>query len=219
MLTLMCISFCGYFFLMRKQTVTLTGEWFQSHGGTREKYNGELTFTWKDGRVTMKYDGTQMEMDGYPLYENGGNTLFLPKAMLWVQQESEKYNRVEYFSTLTMEDEGAFLQDGNRSMTAAEGFLYDGGDVYVFLEPVTLSWGRWTELPAGSTVVVRYGSDLNIYGYKAGSYYEEISYDTDVTASFQNGDTVNLSKDRLKEANGSWKLIPVAPELFDRIGG
>ena len=100
----------------------------------------------------------------------------------------------------------------------AGGYLFDGVDTYIFLENTELRWdGGSVEVPALSYAVARYGNTLQYFDYAAGTSTVVQTGESELTASFANGDVLDMGTDTMKKANGTWYLLVARPGTLNRM--
>ena len=121
----------------------------------------------KDGVVISDGTNDDFKILNNPVITADGD-IYLPINMLYHtgNPEDELY-RVNYFTKITRNAEGVPVlvrDDDDKEIPVMKGFIYDGEDLYVFLEEVDLYVGL-TEIHLGpfSYVKARYRSDLEIY--------------------------------------------------------
>ena len=110
------------------------------------------------------------------------------------------------------------VQRERNSRVAESGFLYDGGDQYIFLEPMIVYFnGYKMELPALSYVEAVYGGYMMVFNYETKECFTELS-DGSGTAQPPSGDYVlSLLGDSVTMRDGSKMLLATRPDLFDPI--
>lgn len=206
------------FFFKKTESTRINGGLYTYFGEVKLEYTGNSTLERTDEGTTIKNGGEKKQLDSRPLYREGADEAVLATAYVWLQPDGPKMCRVEAFSELTYENNGVTIRDGSLSAAGARGFLYDGEDTYIFLEPATVTAGDETiRVPAMSFAVVRYGETMNLY-LKGESASRVIQLNgAETTASFEGGASVNLGTDTVYLANGSWMLLITRPELLDRM--
>ena len=126
--------------------------------------------------------------------------------------------RLSHFSTMANENNSVVLRDGNLKAENAGGYLFDGVDTYIFLENTELRWdGGSVEVPALSYAVARYGNTLQYFDYAAGTSTVVQTGESELTASFANGDVLDMGTDTMKKANGTWYLLVARPGTLNRM--
>ncbi len=179
--------------------------------GARLKYTG-------DGKCTVKQGGTTQETS-LPFYLNGSRKAVLPVDMLHVAPRTAAYSRAVHFTEVECKANGTVsVQRERNSKVAESGFLYDGGDQYIFLEPMIVYFnGYKMELPALSYVEAVYGGYMMVFNYETKECFTELS-DGSGTAQPPSGDYVlSLLGDSVTMRDGSKMLLATRPDLFDPI--
>ena len=126
--------------------------------------------------------------------------------------------RLSQFILMAIKNNSVVLQDGSLKAEAADGYLFDGVDTYVFLENTELRWdGGSAEIPALSYAVARYGNTLQYFDYGTGTSTVVQTGESEITASFMNGNVLDLGTDTMKKANGTWYLLVARPGVLNRM--
>lgn len=178
--------------------------------GTRLSVNAE-------GVTEMKGSQLEGEMGSLPVYYEDRQTVVLPQAMVYYASGSVTGVRADCFTELDYLDNGAVTAvSGNREASLTMGFMYDGQDTYLFLEPVTLSFnGYQIQLGAMSYVIADYQNDVMVYNRSDGTMTMEPPTGA-VTAEAASGDyTVSLLEDSLTLQDGTKVLLFTRPDLLD----
>lgn len=81
-----------------------------------------------------------------------------------------------------------------------------------------LRWdGGSAEIPALSYAVARYGNTLQYFDYGTGTSTVVQTGESEITASFMNGNVLDLGTDTMKKANGTWYLLVARPGVLNRM--
>ena len=172
--------------------------------------------------VVQKDDETQLilengqvvYLDSTPMYYKDilGKSL-LPKEMELVVPDSGTY-KLNKFTNVIEENNKIKLKKLNSSKTKDidNGFLFDGNDLYFFLDDTTITVGNKDyELPALSYAIVNYKTNVELYNYDTNEYtmiQDEESLKSDVTATNKSKNyTINMSLDSLKTDKSNQLLI------------
>ena len=202
-------------------TIRLEGEPTQYYGGSifRLQEGTKLRRTAED-KTLLEQDGYIREADSLPIYmEAEQNTLILPREMVYYIPRSQAFGRMEYFSRIHVDARGGIeaFRDGE-SRQIERGFLFDGKDLYIFLEPVFISINSYQiKLPAMSYVEASYNGDVMLFDYGTKEFMIE-SPRGSVIARDRAGDySLSLLNDSLMEKDGENRLLFTRPELLDPI--
>lgn len=206
------------YFYKETKTARVDGGLYTYFGEVKDVYDGGSTLRQDDqGTTTIKNDGKTVGLNSRPLYENDDNHVLLPYQYVWVDQKQMKMARVEAFTTIVCENGTVTLTDGDIVLENPGGFLFDGIDTYLFLEPVQICYGDETiDTPELSFAVVKYDESLNIYQNGSGEAHLVSVQGLDVTAKLD-GASVNLGTDTLSMPNGTWMLLITRPSVLNRI--
>ena len=188
----------------------------QYYGGSFTKINaGAELRRGTDGTTNLKL-GKQSIATTLPVYLDNSRKVVLTTDMLYIAPRSLDFRRAACFSEVECRANGAvyFTRDGSAE-NIEQGFLYDGEDFYLFLEPVTVSFNGYTmELPALSYVEAVYGGYMMLFNYDTKEFFIEQSDGTG-TAYPPSGDyEVSLLGDSMVLNDGNKLLLATRPELF-----
>ena len=189
---------------------------FQYYGGSsvRIESGSELRCGTK-GTVSLKA-GNQTIETTLPIYLENSRRVVLPADMLYISPRAGGCSRAVHFSEVECRaNQMISVSRGGSKADTERGFLYDGEDFYLFLEPVTVSFNGYTmELPALSYVEAVYGGYMMLFNYDTREFFMELSDGTG-TAQPASGDyVVSLLGDSITLSNGNKLLLANRPELF-----
>jgi hypothetical protein len=210
------------YFVMQMGTVSFREPLYRYDTGIRLDYEGTTHIQRDDEEFFLKNSGRKEEIGNAPIYFPEEDKIFLTGQMVVIRPEEAKAPvRTGYFTAIEKSKEaGVFIAKINdKKVEIKKGFLFDGQDVYVFLEPMTVEWDEQSiELPAFSCAMVYYNQRLEIYpmGHEEEIAIEQTGEMT-VTATAKSGAySVDLSKDILK-SQGNELLLFTQPSLLDFI--
>lgn len=154
-----------------------------------------------------------------PVYFQGEDRLMVPENMTLVNPRDHQQWKLEYFTEVEVQSNGTILttREG-QTASLPKGFLYDGDDFYLFLEPVILSFnGYRIGLPAMSYVEADYTGEVMVYNYGGGEFYIELPKG-DVIATIETGDyEISLLEDSITTYDGQKELLFTRPEQLDSV--
>ena len=192
---------------------------YQYYGGNTSKI---------EAGAKLKRSGeekTLLVQDGYsseailPVYLKKSPAIVLTTDMMYLAPRSGICERAVYFSEVKCDDNGTVTVTRNgKSQNPQQGFLYDGGDFYLFLEPMKLSFNGYSmDVPALSYVEAVYGGYMMVFNYETKEFFIELS-DGSGTAQTPSGDyVISLLGDSMTLHDGSRQLLAIRPDLFDPI--
>lgn len=175
-----------------------------------------------DGVFRMKAGrGQQQDLNNLPIYYTDRRSLLLPRDMIYLAPRTRVQVRVDFFSEILCSENGTvrMLRDGE-SAVLNPGFLYDGTDLYLFLEPVTLRFNGYAlELPALSYVEAVYGGTVMVFNYETKEQLLEAPQG-DVTAEIPGGDySISLLGDSMTLHDGTKSLLFTRPDRLEPLAG
>jgi hypothetical protein len=159
-------------------------------------------------------------IDALPVVCENVHKFILPENMSAIIPAFSKTGRVEYFSTVTETDAGEYtVRAGKEETMMDSGFLFDGRDTYIFLEPADIVWGdganEQIHIEAMSYMVVIYNVRIEVYPRDA---EEGMLLDTDMARvmAHMDGYSIDLSKDILYW-NGQEMLLFTNPAVLNSL--
>ncbi len=198
-------------------TYTFEKEAVQYYGGSSAPVAAgtQLTVSGEgQSSLPQSEEGTNL-----PIYLKDSPAIVLPSDMIYYTPRDGGYGRISCFSELECKSNGMITvkRDG-KSIQPSKGFLYDGEDFYVFLEPMTIAFNGYTmDVPALSYVEAIYGGHMMIFNYETKEFTIE-QCDGSGTASSNAGDyTISLLGDSMTLYDGTKYLLVTRPDLFDPI--
>lgn len=208
------------FFTRDAMRVTLEGEPVLYYGGASFPIQSGTAVrrTWKDVTVLEEGKG-QRELTSLPIYFQDRTAVFLPQDMVYYAPRSGGQARLEYFSQLIQDaDGGLSAARGGTERLVQSGFLYDGADLYVFLEPVTLTVNGYSvELSALSYVEAAFNGDILTYDAVTGEQLIETARSAVTARTADGAYTVSLLGDSMVDRDGNRTLLFTRPEQLDTL--
>ena len=195
-------------------TTVESHDFYQWYSGQRVEYKGELTFTRKEGLTELKAKDRKVTLDSTPVYysdENGKVILPEDMAVVYPNNNGMMY-RINHFADITEENGEIYLETNLATKTnktkLEKAFLYDGQDLYFFLERTTITVnGTSYEVSPLSYVIVRYKQSVEIYNYEKDEYQIIDTSETQEAKVETDTYTINLSVDSLQTAEKEQLLI------------
>lgn len=153
-----------YMFLSSSSSFTLKNEYFQVGAGEKVVFEKGEKLTYEESYTTYASAKNHEVLATSPLYEKDGSSFLLPRDLIYVDARAKAFYRADHFSEFQVTDEQVLWQDKNQ-----KGFLYDGFQQYVFLEPMTLKInGKEVSAAAGSSITINIATNAYIF-YEKGS--------------------------------------------------
>ena len=181
------------------------------------EYTGKLTLNHENNVTKMTYNGEEITFLSEPIYYKDQKKLVFPNKMSVVFPISNRNQyKINRFTVIDNEGVQPYAQNVDLNYGLTNAFIYDGYDVYVFVEAGTITYGDKTvEVSPMSFARCEYKGALSIYNFeKDEMIYEEMINDN-VTATFENY-SIDLSSDLLivsEEPSLLTRSIDVQPML------
>ena len=186
-------------------------------GQTFPVQKGSVISIDRDGVAKLNRQDTASDLNSLPIYYQGENSMITAAKYSYIDPRNNKELSVSQLTELKMTDAGsAVFTHDNKTEQTANGFLYDGDKLYIFLEPVTLSFNGYNfELAAMSYVEADYRNSIILYNRETGETFMEPAT-TAVTATGQNGDyAVSLLGASYEIPEGGKRLLVNNPDFLE----
>lgn len=173
----------------------------------RFDFHTKITLDHED-KVTNLYAGDNtMQLSNEPLYFVSKEEAIFPNTMSVIfPVEGQLQKKINRFTVVNGEGIQTILSNQGLKYALTNGFIYDGGDVYFFVEKGTLTWGTESvELSPMSFVTCDYYGDLSYYDYETKQARLIEKVETDVIMNFENYQ-INLSYDSVDIGKDSFLL-------------
>lgn len=197
---------------------TVEGTAYRYYAGNKAQMaDGTHLSLQADGTTWMDGAGVEGSLTSLPIYYEDRQTVVIPSSMVYYESGSSLAQRAECFTELNYLENGAVTAvHGGKETSLSRGFLFDGEDTYIFLEPVTLSFdGYEIDLGIMSYVIADYRNNMMIYNRSDGSMSMEVP-DGPATAAAESGNYVlSLYNDSLTLHDGSKVLLFTRPDLLE----
>lgn len=172
------------------------------------EYNTEMTLDASSGITKLKLDKEEVDLGSQPIFYKGLQKVIFPQEMAVVfPLTNGTQKKVPKFSQLDASEGGTYIKNTKLNYSLETAFLYDGNDLYFFLEDTTISLGPDYKivLPAFSYAVYNFNKELYLYHYEEDQMYYLAEVVDQVVASTDKY-TINLSIDSL-EYNQKSRLL------------
>lgn len=209
------------FFTEEVMSYELKGGPCQYYGGNVYpiKEGAVLTRT-PEGTTVITDDGGERTANDLPVYYLDKDEMTTTQDMIYYAPRSGFHGRLEHFTEAHLSSGGrvSLERDGQR-LSLESGFIYNGEDLYIFLEPVILTFnGYKMNLPPLSYVEAVYTGDVMVFNYGTKEFLVEPPMGA-VTASIETGDyEVSLINDSMTNYAGKRTLLFSRPELLEPVG-
>ncbi len=169
----------------------------QFFGGVLLEYEEDATFRENDGSLTVSTKDYKASVVNSPMLYKGSTKMTLPCDMiLFTPAENNNLYRINRFTTVSESSGRITYQSGKKQAQSYGGFLYDGSDLYVFLEDTTLTIGTMSvELPAMSYAKVVYNDCVEYHNSVTDENKIVAVNDVEITAYCKGGYLLNPGKD------------------------
>ena len=188
-------------------------DFYQYFSGIKNEYSGDMKILkHNDQKILILEDTSQVYLDATPMYyKNDLGKVLLPEEVEVVNPKTRVNQKLQAFSVLYKENEDIkvrkYKKDEGESLK--DVFIYDGQDMYMFLEETTINVGG-TEYVVSplSYVYVTYRDYVEIYDYEKNevTVLDNLKLENNVMAN--TGDyTIDMSVDSVNYEDVQQLLI------------
>ena len=195
-------------------TTTENHDFYQWYSGQKVEYKGQLTFTRKEGLTELKATDRKVTLDSTPVYyaDENDKVIFPEDIAIVYPNNNGMMYRINHFADIIEENGSIYLETNLATKTnktkLEKAFLYDGQDLYFFLERTTITVnGTNYEVSPLSYVIVRYKQSVEIYNYEKDEYQVIDTTETQDAKVVTDTYTINMSVDSLQTAEKEQLLI------------
>ena len=195
-------------------TTVESHDFYQWYSGQKVEYKGELTFTRKEGLTELKATDRKVTLDSTPVYysDENGKVIFPEDMAVVYPNNNGMMYRINHFADITEENGDIYLETNLATKTnktkLEKAFLYDGQDLYFFLERTNITVNGTTyEVSPLSYAIVRYKQSVEIYNYAKDEYQYIDTTETQDAKVVTDTYTINMSVDSLQTAEKEQLLI------------
>jgi hypothetical protein len=201
-------------YMWRMNSFTPGAETYHYDVGRRFDHSAAARIHVTDEEGAVLTDGEKnFLLERIPVFYANEDRALLTATMLAVSSEGLQ-GRLPYFSELLLTEAGPVLRDGNKELPADGGFLFDGGDGYLFMEEGTLEIGEESyALSPGAYVTAVYNAWVEFCPYGAQESIRANVREIDVVARLESGCSVDLGKDILR-CGDTELLLFTAPDMI-----
>lgn len=194
------ISFLVYYKIMLSNNYTKdeTIEVFQYFYEKKYEYNLKVSKNRKNVIVDIAPQDIKVEYDSTPIYNKNSNIVILPKDMSVVMPtlSCQEYLSKGY-SYITYNKGNYILTTNKYNKKLNHYFLYDGLDLYFFIEPVTLTINEEKiELSPFSYIIAKHNNSISYYD-KLTDTFKIVETKDDNSIIENKYYSINISKDTL----------------------
>ena len=197
--------------------IDLSGDtYYQYFYGICKEYSGKIEVITKDDQKQLILENDNIVyLDSTPIYykETLGKVL-LPNRMEVVYPDKGTIYKLNEFTNIIQDSNVMYAKKYKKDNTKGinNTFLYDGDDLYFFLEETTITIGKSKyKLSPLSYAIVNYRQNVELYDYNKDEYIiiDESELPTDdVIAVNKNKDyTINMSVDSFSTGSTDQLLI------------
>lgn len=187
---------------------------YQYFGGRKVEYQGALQIT-KKGEITqLQCKDINIQLDTTPIYyQKEKNKVLFPENMAKVVPiDNGRMTKVTRFSNIYQDEETIYVQTQSKSNPIENAFLYDGTDLYFFIQDTTIYVeGEEYHLSPFSYLIATYHDSVEFYDYAKDEY--KIIPTTENVIAKTNDYEINTTVDTIKYGEKEQLLLKKMDDL------
>ena len=196
------------------------GQGLQYFGGAVHVLEeGTVLSKGQDGKTVAEKSGGRSEITELPIYYDGSRQFTITEDMIYYTPRDIEYRRVDHFTDLYVgENDDVHAIVGGKDIGLPRGFLFNGKNMYIFLESVALNAnGHDWMLPPLSYVETGKSNISNVFNFETKEFIRIDSSDEIKVTVAENDYSVYLKSDTLETSDGVKHLLYTRPDLLDPI--
>ena len=145
-------------------------------------FKGDIILDREDNVTNVKINGKKTKLYSEPVYFKNKKELILPTNYSITFPMNGKQNKINYYTSLKKIDNDYYLINNNLKFNMNKDFLFDGSDLYIFVNDSNVTFGdRNIQITPMSYVNYLFNSKmLYIYNYGEDKIYSFNNVDEDV---------------------------------------
>lgn len=210
LLLIIIVSVSFLKFTKKVDELTLKNEnLYQYLTGIKIEYKGKITLNKNNNKITeISFQNANVELDSTPIYYKKSPKVIFPENMSVVKMIDGTQERASYYSTLYQDTDYCVLESGKKKQTLNNAILYDGKDLYFFVDKVKVKFQN-NEIdlePMSYIIADNFNKQVEVYDYNKDDY--QIYKDNDSEVMIEHKDyKVNATFDLYYNNNKSRLLI------------
>ena len=144
-------------------------EVYQYFMGFKMEYKGSIKLNKDNHEITkITFGDDSVNLNSTPLYYKDEKKVLFPESMSVIRPSDGTQYRISYYSIFYRDLDYYSVKNGEKNQKITNSVIYDGNDLYFFVENVVVSFGqRNIELGPFSYIVVdTFNHSLEVYDYK-----------------------------------------------------
>lgn len=167
-------------------------------GSEKFDYKGNITLDHNENITNINLDNKKVTLYSEPIYYEKDKRVILPVTYSVINTSAGLQNKVSYYTEIVNRDDYYYLVNNELDYKLNNNFLFDGSDMYLFIQPSTVVFGdEKVEITPLSFVNYIFDThELYIYNYEKDKvyYYQNITKDVFV---LNDNYKINISSDNM----------------------
>lgn len=186
-------------------------------GEKKYEFSSQIVISSDNEIITVKTENYNFDFGSEPIYFKNKNEVLFPNRMSVVfTKNSYIQNKINKLSKIVL-DGSLYIQNKNLNYPVNDAFLYDGNDLFFFLNETEIKIGSYSEkLSPFSYAVYNYNKELFMYDYKDDRMIYFPNIEENVLATNKDY-VINLGTDSIIHKDGS-KLLMKNLDFLNKLG-
>jgi len=170
-LLLLLLVMMNYFFFRKKvdEFKIENHALYQYFMGFKMEYKGTIKLNKDDQKITkITFGDDIVNLNSTPLYYKGEKKVLFPESMSVVKPREGLQYRINYYAIAYQDLDSYSIQEGTKSTKIVNTVIYDGKDLYFFMEDVIVSFGN-NKIPLGPLSYISvdtFNHSVEVYNYE-----------------------------------------------------
>ncbi len=171
-----------------------------------------------EDKTIMSRTENNKELSSIAIYYENKDKLVLPHNMSYYNPSKNTRQKLDYFTELEIQNGVVIASRDGKKVPLVEGFLHDGEDYYIFLEPTTIELEHYTvDLGPLSFVELVYQQYVMVFDYQNEIFYTESARGNILATPETELYELYLINDTVIDASGEKSMLITKPEFLPRI--
>ena len=159
------------FFSFRKKVneyVIENHDLYQYFTGFKIEYKGKIRLDKTDNKITqISFGEDTVDLDSTPLFFADEEKVLFPESMAVVKPKEGRQFKINYYSLIYKDLDYYSIKDGLQNTKITNSVIYDGKDLYLFVENVNVSFAdKKIDLgPLSYIIVDTFNHTVEVYDY------------------------------------------------------
>lgn len=206
-LVLICTFVLLFYVREYRKYQTIESNFYYYYSKNKIDFTAQVTINSKENILSIEKEG--MDLSTFPIYYKDEEKLVLPKnTELVYPYRSKSLYKLGYFTEVYIKNEYVFVKSEYGNGRLYDCFLYDGDNIYIFVEPTVLIIGDTRYNISKLSYVLVSSTSIEIYNKVDDTFVYIDNIDSNKTAyAYTEEYMINLTNDTYEYKGAYYSLI------------